>query len=110
MLAIQRQGMILEKDRNKLVRDEKLATHQLLQSITRMDYQCLNKPIQWEDDSGEHTGFYHPMDLMHFLIKNLDIPSRGKLYQKLSICSWHNQCYSQTKASFTWICHYVKLK
>ena len=26
------------------------------------------------------------MDLMHFLIRNLDIPSRGKLYQKLSIC------------------------
>ena len=86
MWAIQRQGMILEKDRNKLARDKKLATHRLLKSITRMDYECLNKPIQWEDDSGEHTGFYHPMDLMHFLIKNLDIPSRGKLYQKLSIC------------------------
>ena len=78
--------MILEENRNKLARDKKLATHRLLQSITRMDYQCLNKPIRWEDDSGEHKGFYHPMDLMHFLIKNLDIPSRGKLYQKLSIC------------------------
>ena len=86
MWAIQRQGIILEENRNKLARDKKLATHRLLQSITRMDYQCLNKPIRWEDDSGEHTGFYHPMDLMHFLIKNLDIPSRGKLYQKLSIC------------------------
>ena len=86
MWAIQRQGMILEENRNKLARDKKLATHRLLQSITRMDYQCLNKPIRWEDDSGEHTGFYHPMDLMHFLSKNLDIPSRGKLYQKLSIC------------------------
>ena len=51
-----------------------------------MDYQCLNKPIKWEDDEGEHTGIYHPMDLMNFLIKNLDIPSRCKLYQKLSIC------------------------
>ena len=86
MWAIQRQGIILEKDTNKLARDKKLATHRLLQSITRMDYQCLNKPIQWEDESGEHTGFYHPMDLIHFLIKNLDIPSRGKLYQKLSVC------------------------
>ena len=26
------------------------------------------------------------MDLMHFVIKNLDIPSRCKLYQKLSLC------------------------
>ena len=86
MWAIQRQGMILEENKNKLARDKKLAIHRFLQSITRMDYQCLNKPIQWEDDNGEHTGFYHPMDLMHFLIKNLDIPSRGKLYQKLSIC------------------------
>ena len=86
MWAIERQGMILEENRNKLARNKKLATHRLLQSITRMDYQCLNKPIRWEDDSGEHTGFYHPMDLMHFLIRNLDIPSRGKLYQKLSIC------------------------
>ena len=51
-----------------------------------MDYQCLNKPIRWKDKSGEHTGIYHPMDLMHYLIKNLDISSRGKLYQKLSIC------------------------
>ena len=86
MWAIQRQGMILEENKKKLARDKKLAIHRFLQSITRMDYQCLNKPIQWEDDNGEHTGFYHPMDLMHFLIKNLDIPSRGKLYQKLSIC------------------------
>ena len=86
MWAIQRQGMIMEENKNKLARYKKLATHRFLQSITRMDYQCLNKPIQWEDDTGEHTGFYHPMDLMHFLIKNLDIPSRGKLYQKLSIC------------------------
>ena len=76
----------MEENKNKLARYKKLATHRFLQSITRMDYQCLNKPIQWEDDTGEHTGFYHPMDLMHFLIKNLDIPSRGKLYQKLSIC------------------------
>ena len=51
-----------------------------------MDYQCLNRPIYWEDDSGKHEGYYHPMDLMHFIIKNLDIPSRCKLYQKLSLC------------------------
>ena len=51
-----------------------------------MDYQCLNRPIYWEDDSGKHKGYYHPMDLMHFIIKNLDIPSRCKLYQKLSLC------------------------
>ena len=51
-----------------------------------MDYQCLNRPIQWEDDSGNHKGYYHPMDLMHLVIKNLDIPSRCKLYQKLSLC------------------------
>ena len=86
MWALQRQGMILEEDRNKLARDKNFATHRLLQSIARMDYQCLNKPIRWVDNSGEHTGLYHPMDLMHFLVKNLDIPSRGKLYQKLAIC------------------------
>ena len=86
MWALERQGMILEKDRDKLAQGKKLATHRLLQSIARMDYQCLNKPIRWVDDSGEHKGIYHPMDLMHFLIKNLDIPSRGKLYQKLAIC------------------------
>ena len=86
MWAIQRQGMILEENKSHPAPDKKLATHGLLQSITRMDYQCLNKPIRWEDDAGEHTEFYHPMDLMHFLIKNLDIPSRGNLYQKLSIC------------------------
>ena len=51
-----------------------------------MDYQCLNRPIYWKDDSGKHEGYYHPMDLMHFIIKNLDIPSRCKLYQKLSLC------------------------
>ena len=51
-----------------------------------MDYQCLNKPIQWEDDFGKHVGYYHPMDLMHFVIKNLDIPSRCKFFQKLSLC------------------------
>ena len=78
--------MILEEDTRKLAQDKKLAIHRLLQSITRMDYQCFNKPIRWKDQSGEHTGIYHPMDLMHFLIKNLDILSRGKLYQKLSIC------------------------
>ena len=86
MWAIQRQGMILEENRNKLAQDKELATHRLLQSITRMDYQRFNKPIRWKDELGEHTGFYHPMDLMHFLIKNLDVPSRVKLYQKLSIC------------------------
>ena len=84
--AIQRQGMILECDRKKLPEDKRLAMHRLLQSISRMDYQCLNKPVKWEDDIGEHTGSYHPMDLMHLLIKSLDIPSRGKLYQKLSVC------------------------
>ena len=51
-----------------------------------MDYQCLNRPIQWADESGKHVGYYHPMDLMHFVIKNLDIPSRCKLYRKLSLC------------------------
>ena len=51
-----------------------------------MDYQCLNRPIQWEDDFGKHVGYYHPMDLMHFVIKNLDIPSRCKLFQKLFLC------------------------
>ena len=51
-----------------------------------MDYQCRNKPIRWKDDSGDHKGLVHPMDLLHFLINNLDISSRGKLYQKLAIC------------------------
>ena len=78
--------MILEEDWSKPAQDKKLATHRLLQSIARMDYQCLNTPIRWVDDAGEHKGLYHPMDLMHFFIKNLDIPSRGKLYQKLAIC------------------------
>ena len=78
--------MILEINKTKLAPDKELAVHRLLQSITRMDYQCLNRPIQWEDNSGKHMGYYHPMDLMHFVIKNLDIPSRCKLYQKLSLC------------------------
>ena len=86
MWAIKRQGMILEKNRDKLARDKNFAVHRLLQSITRMDYQSLNKPVRWQDNLGEHTGFYHPMDFMHFLVKNLDIPSRGRLYQKLSSC------------------------
>ena len=51
-----------------------------------MDYQCLNRAIQWENDSGNHAGYCHPMDIMHFVIKNLEIPSRCKLYQKLSLC------------------------
>ena len=51
-----------------------------------MDYQCLNRPIQWEDNSGKHVGCTHPMDLMHIIVKNLDIPSRCKFYQKLSLC------------------------
>ena len=51
-----------------------------------MDYHCLNRPTQWEDDSGKHVCYCHPMDLMHFVIKNLDIPSRCKMYQILSLC------------------------
>ena len=78
--------MILERDKKNLPRDKRLAIHRFLDSITRMDYQCLNRPIKWEDDIGEHIGIYHPMDLLHFLIKNLDIPSRCKLYHKLSSC------------------------
>ena len=84
--AIQRKGIILERNKTELPPDKKLAVHRLLQSITRMDYQCLNRPIQWEDDSGNHVAHCHPMDLMHLVIKNLDIPSRCKLYQKLSLC------------------------
>ena len=42
--------------------------------------------MQWKDKSGEHTGFYHPMDFIHFLTKNLDKPSPNNLYQKSSIC------------------------
>ena len=78
--------MILERDKKRLPRDKRLAIHRLLESITRMDYQCLNKPIKWEDDIEEHIGIYHPMDFLYFLIKNLDIPSRCKLYHKLSSC------------------------
>ena len=78
--------MILEKSKTELADNKKLAIHRLLQSIHRLDYQCLNKPLKWKDNSGEHIGYYHSMDLMHFLIKNLDIPSRSKLYQKLSLC------------------------
>ena len=84
--ALERQGIILEKSKTQLADNKKLAIHRLLQSIHRLDYQCLNKPLKWKDDSGEHTGYYHSMDLMHFLIKSLDIPSRSKLYQKLSLC------------------------
>ena len=76
----------MERNKAKLAPDKKLAVHRLLQSITRMDYQCLNRLIQWEDNSGNHVGYCHPMDIMHFVIKNLDIPSRCKLYQKLSSC------------------------
>ena len=84
--ALESQGMILENNKTELADNKKLAIHRLLRSIHRIDYQCLNKPLRWEDNSGEHKGFYHPMDLLHFLIKNLDIPSRSKLYQKLSLC------------------------
>ena len=78
--------MILEKSKTELAGNKKLTIHRLLQSIHGLDYQSLNKPLRWKDDSGEHTGYYHSMDLVHFLIKNLDIPSRSKLYQKLSLC------------------------
>ena len=76
----------MEKSKTELAESKKLAIHRLLQSIHGLDYQCLNKPLKWKDDSGEHIGYYHSMDLMHFLIKNLDISSRSKLYQKLSLC------------------------
>ena len=108
--AIKRQGMILEKNRDKLARDKNFAVHRLLQSITRMDYQSLNKPVRWQDNLGEHTGFYHPMDFMHFLVKNLDIPSRGRLYQKLQVVNWLCRYYFQAKINFLWMFHYVKLK
>ena len=78
--------MILEKSKAELAVSKNLAIHRLLQSIHGLDYQCLNKPLKWKDNSGEHIGYYHSMDLMHFLIKNLDIASRSKLYQKLSLC------------------------
>ena len=64
--------------------------------------------MQWKDKSGEHTGFYHPMDFIHFLTKNLDKPSPNNLYQKSSICNY--QFYFQIKASFIRIYHYFKLK
>ena len=84
--ALERVGMILERNKTELADTKKLAIHRLLQSIHRLDYQCLNKPLKWKGDSGKHIGNYHPMDLMHFVIKNLDIPQRSKLYQKLSLC------------------------
>ena len=85
-LALKQQGTILEKNGKELADNKKLAIHRLLQSIYRLDYQCLNKPLKWKDSLGEHTGYYHPMDLIHFMIKHMDIPSRSKLYQKLSLC------------------------
>ena len=84
--ALEHQGAILEKSETELAGNKELSIHRLLQSIHRLDYQCLNKTLQWKGNLEEHTGYYHPMDLMHFLIKNLDILSRGKLYQKLSLC------------------------
>ena len=63
-----------------------MAAHRLLQSITRMDYHCCNKPIAWETKHGTQKGFYHPMDLLHHIIKTLEIPLRSKLYRKLADC------------------------
>lgn len=87
VLALKQQGTILEKNGKELADNKKFAIHRLLQSIYRLDYQCLNKwKWKWKDSLGEHTGYYHPMDLIHFMIKHMDIPSRSKLYQKLSLC------------------------
>ena len=51
-----------------------------------MDYHCCNRPIMWEDEYGTQEGFYHPMDLLHSVVKNLEIPLRSKLYRKFSDC------------------------
>ena len=63
-----------------------MAIHRFLQSIKRMDYHCCKKPIVWETKHGTQKGFYHPMDLLHCIIKNLEIPLRFKLYKKLADC------------------------
>ena len=84
--ALEQQGTVLEKSKTELAHKKDFATHRLLQSIHSLDYQCMNNTLKQKDSSGEHTGNYHPMDLMHFLIKNFDVPSLDKLYQKLSVC------------------------
>lgn len=63
-----------------------MAVHRIVQSVTKMDYHCCNKPIEWETKHGTQKGFYHPMDLLHHIIKTLKIPLRSKLYRKLADC------------------------
>ena len=85
--AIKHQGFIKSNQSGKLPKSKKMAVFKLLQSISRMDYKCLNQTIAWEDEEGnEHKGVYHPMDLLHQVVDHLDIPSRCMLYQKLSMC------------------------
>ena len=48
--ALERVGMILERNKTELADTKKLAIHRLLQSIHRLDYQCLNKPLKWKGD------------------------------------------------------------
>ena len=85
--AVKHQGIIFGNQPNELPKDKQMATLMLLQSISRMDYNSLNRIITWKDkEEKEHTGVYHPMDLLHQVVVHLSIPSRCKLYKKLSMC------------------------
>ena len=85
--AIKYQSVILGGEPEKLPNNKKMATYMLLQSISRMDYNFLNRPISWEDEDGrKHTGVYHPMDLLYQVVDQSNISLRCKLYQKLSLC------------------------
>ena len=85
--AIEHQGFIFDNQPNQLPRSKEMATLMLLQSISRMDYNCLNRLVSWKDKEEKiHTAVYHPMDLLHQIVDQLGISSRCKLYQKLSLC------------------------
>ena len=85
--AIENQGIILGDQPGKTPECRKKALLFLLQSISRMDYHSFNRPVCWEDKEGnKHIGVYHPMDLLHQVVDKLNISSRCKFFQKLSLC------------------------
>ena len=85
--AVKHQGIIFSNQPSELPKNKQMATLMLLQSISRMDYNSLNRIITWKDEEGnEHAGVYHPMDLLHQVVLHSSISSRSKLYKKLSMC------------------------
>ncbi|XP_047130372.1 interferon-induced very large GTPase 1 [Hydra vulgaris] len=85
-IALQRKETIFETDSLHIASCKQIGILRWMKSIEMGDYQCLNKKIQWIDETGKHKGVYHPMDLLYYLIKNSDNSIRRKLYRKLFAC------------------------